>query len=793
MTQLYFLAPALQQIFINKDDQTLLKNGYVKFYKDNARTEGKDVYRQERSGNDYVFVSLGDKVVLNASGAFDEAIYFAPFKKVNGEFQQEIETYFIEVYSEDNVLQLTRENYPDIYDSSANDQSNKNENYISNGQFLLHNNFPKTKLYEAGEFRGDIEFSSIDNNDRAAICQGGIYFVRNKDSSSKDIITFERSPDYREVIPPDRNPRYILNVGSQSQNNDQIKDLRFRFYNVHRFSGDDNFTFIFSSIGQQVNTLNMFLIKNFGLNAASTEESISIGSIQIGPSWNRFAISFSFGDNDNKELSKTDTDYIEIAIRFPLNVGFNISISETSLYYGSLNSTQLFPYTENRSMVGSALGGGFPVPDPDGYDLLLSPILTKEGWKYNSSEISKISLFPIESVPDGWLLCNGAQYSTSDYSDIGIPYNRLYSVLSKNDPLNLSIGRYGTGLNYSTAIVNKNNSPESIILSNNRKGVVSDFVDGSVSTGFTFTNIHKGVAGYNAHGILWPSEGGTENYMFMYYDYGPSTPTPKAGTSGFSIYGGLSFFTSYINFTNASNLASKYWEFSSSPAQNADLVNYYVWYKVDGAGADPKISGRTGILINLLSTDDENIVRYKTQNAINGLEEWNISVVNGASVVQSSYFEFSSKTSTDIESYYVWYNKDSAGVDPKISGKIGIEVNVSSADSTFDVAQKTCRSINSANFSVPDFRGRLLRFWNDESIYDDSVRTRSTLVPGIYGDKVGTYQRMWLNHVNGQLGFEEQYEGYQGTLEWYTQRSVPPTSEIQEKSENISLMPCIKY
>ncbi len=75
MAQVYFLAPALQQIFINKDDQTLLKNGYVKFYKDNARTEVKDVYRQEKSGNDYVFVSLGSTVVLNASGAFDEAIY----------------------------------------------------------------------------------------------------------------------------------------------------------------------------------------------------------------------------------------------------------------------------------------------------------------------------------------------------------------------------------------------------------------------------------------------------------------------------------------------------------------------------------------------------------------------------------------------------------------------------------------------------------------------------------------------------------------------------------------------
>jgi len=793
MTQVYFLAPALQQIFINKDDQTLLKNGYVKFYKDNARTEGKDVYRQERSGNDYIFVSLGSSVVLNASGSFDEAIYFAPFKQVDGELQKEIETYFIEVYSEDNVLQLTRENYPDIYDSSGNEQYNKNENYISNGQFLLHNNFPKTKSHEEGEFRGDPEFSAIDNNDRAAIGQGGIYFVRNKDSYSKDIITFQRSPDYREAIPPDRNPRYILNVNSQSQNNDQIKDLRFRFYNVHRFAGNDNFTFIFSSIGQQPGTLNMFLVKNFGLNAPSTEESISLGSVQIGLSWNRFAISFSFGNNNNKELSQTDTDYIEVAIRYPLNTGFNISISETSLYYGSLTSSQLFPYTENRSMVESALGGGFPVPDPNGYDLLLSPILTKEGWKYNTGEISKISLFPTEYIPDGWLLCDGSQYSTREYSDIGIPYNRLYSVLSKGDPLNLSIGRYGTGIHYSTAIVNKDNSPESIILSNNLKGVVSDVIDGSVSTGFTFSNIHKGTAGYNANCILWPSEGGTENYMFMYFDHGPSTPTPTVGTSGFSIHEGLAFFSAFIVFTNASTLAGKYWKFSSRASQNTPLISYYVWYKVDGTGTDPSISGETGILVNLLSTDDENIVRYKTQNAINGLEEWNISVVSGSSIVQSSYFEFTSKTNIEIDAYYVWYNKDSEGSNPNISGKTGIEVKVDSTDSSLTVAQKTCRAINSTNFSVPDFRGRLLRFWNDSSIYDDSVRTRSTLIPGIYGDKVGTYQRMWLNHVNGQAGFAEQFSSYQGTLEWFTQRSVPSELTVQEKSENISLMPCIKY
>lgn len=60
--------------------------------------------------------------------------------------------------------------------------------------------------------------------------------------------------------------------------------------------------------------------------------------------------------------------------------------------------------------------------------------------------------------------------------------------------------------------------------------------------------------------------------------------------------------------------ASSYFLYSSSS------TNYYAWYKVDGAGTDPAIGGRTGIEIDTLSTDDTGLVAQKTALALNSLQ-----------------------------------------------------------------------------------------------------------------------------------------------------------------------------
>lgn len=51
-------------------------------------------------------------------------------------------------------------------------------------------------------------------------------------------------------------------------------------------------------------------------------------------------------------------------------------------------------------------------------------------------------------------------------------------------------------------------------------------------------------------------------------------------------------------------------------------TKYYGWYRVDGVGTDPAVSGRTGVLINILSTDTDAQVATKTAAAINALSDF---------------------------------------------------------------------------------------------------------------------------------------------------------------------------
>jgi hypothetical protein len=53
---------------------------------------------------------------------------------------------------------------------------------------------------------------------------------------------------------------------------------------------------------------------------------------------------------------------------------------------------------------------------------------------------------------------------------------------------------------------------------------------------------------------------------------------------------------------------------------NTLTTHYYVWYKVSGAGTDPAPAGKTGILVNILTSDTAAMVASKTQIAINNFQ-----------------------------------------------------------------------------------------------------------------------------------------------------------------------------
>lgn len=190
-----------------------------------------------------------------------------------------------------------------------------------------------------------------------------------------------------------------------------------------------------------------------------------------------------------------------------------------------------------------------------------------------------------------------------------------------------------------------------------------------------------------------------------------------------------------VTFTSTGSLGSyggKYWLF------NTPKRNYYVWYNVDGASTDPKISQRIGIEVSIATSDTNDAIATATAAAINmsgvrhatatypsahpTLSTSSIDVINdndgavvNASNIDVNGLEFRRQIlfndvvlinqnynnkywtfDTAGGNYYVWYYNDieANGTDPNIPGRTGIFVQVVTGDGTDDVRTNTVAAIN---------------------------------------------------------------------------------------------------
>lgn len=150
-------SPSLQNIFLNKDDGTLLSAGVVTFYRDVERTILKPIYQQVRlPDNTYDFVPLNNPVTLTSIGTYgsntgeDINVYLYPYTGSPTDSEPgEIDLYYITVYSSDGILELTREAWPPNVASISNvDSFSDSENQIENPQFIItFLPFTNTEIY----------------------------------------------------------------------------------------------------------------------------------------------------------------------------------------------------------------------------------------------------------------------------------------------------------------------------------------------------------------------------------------------------------------------------------------------------------------------------------------------------------------------------------------------------------------------------------------------------------------------------------------------------------------------
>lgn len=593
-------------------------------------------------------------------------------------------------------------------------------NYVPNGQFLLHNVQNAHDDVEQGEITQAV----------TDVAWGGWTFRRPEGSTATDLVTFERYDAWNAN--PTGNPRYAIRLQcTDPGTGDAYKSLRVTWPNVNKFASAQPYTIAFSGMDNFAGSapIDVYLVKNFG-TGGDDETNTLLTTFNLTPTETAFSYIFVFGTNAEKVIGALDDDFVALDFRVRTDEEIDVLMTDFDLEAGELIDP-VYPATTDRQDVSAALGGGFPVPNPDGSDLYLTPRLTATGWMYDDAEIGEViaesnqaTYINSLSTVTNKLLSDGSSYPTAGFSPLGIPFARLQSKYW-NPILNASI--YGTGASYFNTATSqaKNNQ---LIVSNNSDGVVDAVVDGTAPTGFTFGVVYTGTAS-NFNCKAWAGNFLTTTGFFIERLEVGTVANATGGTAGYNIteYQAGDPDIPQITFVNpaSTTTAGTYFLFST-PA-----INYYVWFQIDGAGSDPAVSGRTGIKINLDSTDNSNMYALKIALALNSAgQESTINTTVASTIPASSFFTLSS----NVADYYVWYAKDGVGTDPKITNAKGIRVDVLGTDTAVQVAIKTQTAMNMLYFAVPNLQGQFLRGLGG------GMSDRYSMVPYVTGDNLGTFQ-----------------------------------------------------
>lgn len=779
----YIIAPSPEQYYVDKTTGAPLSGGKVFFYSDTNRSDLKKIYTLSGVAPNYSYVELPNPTTLSGVGTFQDEDgnnvipYYYPY-----DADGNVELYFLDVYDSNDVPQFTREAWPNfISNSSTGDLSNDN-NFIPNGQFLAHINIPADPTLDlvSGEVRSAV----------TQVAQGGWTFERPNDSTANDNIQFFRYPEYVEN--PTASPRYAIQLECLLANpGDSFKDLRIKFSDVNKFASDTQlYTLSFSGITFNSGNFQIpiSIIKNYG-SGGSTTTVTSIGTATITGAQTTFNLSFSFGSNSGKTIGTQNDDYVQLALSFPTNIGFGCQLTDFLLMSGELVVTS-FPTITDREFMAQTLVP--PTPNPDSSNLYLPVVLTKDGLGYDSSQIGNVEMDSTGSdtysgslsTTTNRMLADGNGYLTQVYSSLGIPFSRLqakYWIPSINQ------NRYGTGPNFVAAAIQAA-STSNILLATNKFGTAVPSADGTSATGFTFFNVcPDSSAGFN----MRANQLSSTELICISTTYG-NVSDPGAGTSGFTIstiYNASNAPSELMfNLTTvaATGLAGLYWTFHVNPTN----TSYYMWFTVDGSGVDPAPGG-TGIQVDLKSSYTAADMATIVSRVLAGCQIDVITTAAASTLTGGDFFTF---TAVGGQKYAVWYSINGVGTAPTGNG-IPIQVALLSADTAAAVATKTTIAVNSFMVATPNYQGAFLRGFDPNSVWDVDSPYRSSFIPSLYGNVLGTLEIDTLrthNHAfttyqqgNGKASgadpptvYSNQFQG-SGTAEYGFSENKPVNYNVQ--------------
>lgn len=578
----YVLAPSLQLHFVDPQTGGPLSNGTITFYKDIDRVAPgglKPVYRIGGPPNAPTFTALPNPITLSPAGIFidpDEGDEILPYYNVL-DSAGNIELYYIEVRDSFGNLIEAVEHFPQV-DIGGNDVITQLDNFIPNGQFLLHQDIPNFGLVDS-------------NTPYYPIAYGGWIFDINTGSTSTNFVTFERynSP----TTTPTANPRYACRVRCTIPDPaDSKKDLGFVISDVNFLQGEDG-TFqvtAYSNDGVDHN-VSLVVLKNFGGPIASPPVEELLGTFTVTPEIQNFLINFTLSSNIGETLGTDNTDYLEFILRGPRDTVSDIFYVDIMAVEESVTVLTYDDLTPGE-VKNSSFPASFKTPAYDGSDKGNFVILDNVNQNIEQLGFSYVpthSAFPTgthiagvwKEAPDGFILENGADYAVQDGS-IFMQYPDLFDVIFDSSgylvvgPETVTVGTYayGTGLNGFTNAISSDNPVNLIDVVWNRFDILQPAPDPGTS-GFIFT-------------LVSPV---TINAQRQQYQL---TLTPAS-----SITAGA-YYRLIVNTTGP------------------QFVQLF-WFTIDGVGSQPLVTFDVQVKIDLLSTDTAQQVRDKILIYANGL------------------------------------------------------------------------------------------------------------------------------------------------------------------------------
>lgn len=629
-----------------------LVNGSMETFKDSARTTHKATYSDRPRTT-----PLPNPIPANAAGVLSDGTGTP-----------------VPLYLSDD------ENYYLVIRDSAGAIVQTIPNWNADNAFSTHPQFDEivtTNYIPNAQFRSLVNGKTLYSNDDLNV-GNAVLIARDNWYLRRDVLTSTNTLEFKEFAVGQTdvpfNPKYYLNFSCSVGSTEIEKDATVDIGDADSFSNQE-VTFSIWAKSSTLSTIEIIADQDFG-GGGSTPVKPIVDSFVLTNDWAQYSTTFTVADVTAKTLGTNNR--FRMRVRYPLNAICNVDISEPQLNIG--DTILEFDYQPLIMNDGNASKDAIPQPtDTDGgKSLTLNEDNITNEWRSNPPIGCPVAFAGKASkLPDGYLLCDHTLYKSSDYQ-------RLADIIEQQWGFDFfgiqGFASIGATYTYFTG------EPGTVIAA------------ADVSTGFTITNTTLGtdndVRAYlrdTDKGIMLPKAVG-------------SVTASAAATSPFTIVfedgNALIPARTFITFTDGSTIVGgNYWTYSVPTP-----TNYYVWYKVDGAGADPAPGG-TGVLVEVLSTDTAETVAARTMAVLDQRALIKILTVAASAMSGGDYFTINS-TNYD---YGIWYSIDGAGTAPSLPGKEVIEVALLSTDTAIQVQQKTNDVFTIYTFRVPDFRGYTLK------------------------------------------------------------------------------------